>query len=509
MSSHNQTSNSRRRFIKQLAGGAAALGGGAALSPLLAQSATALPPAINTLTPGSVLRWIDSGDQKAVFYKAFFQQYAQDRGIEVIYDPLPWNEIAKVVPLGVRNKTAHDVFALPQNSNPADAVSEGWLQPYDDFIPDIESWKAGFPEGAFLPGINVFGGKTYGLPFTSNKRSSTHLLFNRNYLQEAGFDPESKSLTQSDFREAARKITENGKGRYFGFILGGNQIGRWSAIVRDIARLSGASAGADSVVEADIDFRTGEYTFDSDQYIEAIELLIALQKDGSMFPGVMGINAPQARAFMPQGAAGMILQGPWNIPAWESQNPEFDFGIGSAPLPDEGPAGHLTIGQGAAAPNTMWLWSGSANGAIAGDIFHYLGTLQGQTAWANVVGAGDPPIMPEAIEKADMSPRAKAVLQLFNEQIRVGPNPVVGTPALSSVVSSFQAPDLSFALTVQGLVGGQLKDVGKEMKALKTRYDDALNQAFDKARANGSDVSRDDLVFANWDPATDFGSKNY
>lgn len=123
MSSHIRTSTSRRRFIKQMAGGAAALGMGTASSALLAQSAAVLPPAINKLAPGSVLRWIDSGDQKAVFYKAFFQQYAKDRGVEVIYDPLPWNEIAKVVPLGVRNKTAHDVFALPQNSNPATAIA--------------------------------------------------------------------------------------------------------------------------------------------------------------------------------------------------------------------------------------------------------------------------------------------------------------------------------------------------------------------------------------------------
>lgn len=504
MSNRNLSSAERRRFIKQLAG-AAALGIGS--NPLFAQSG--LPAAVNSIEQGASLRWIDSGDQKAVFFKSFFEQYSAARNIEVVYDPLPWNEIAKVVPLGVRNKTAHDVFALPRNSSPVDAVSEGWIQPFDDFIPDIDSWKAGFPDGAFLPGINVFDGKTYGLPFTSNKRYSTHLLFNREYMAAAGYDPEAKPLTQSEFRDAAKKITENGAGKYFGLILGGNQIGRWSAIVRDLARLAGASAGADSVVEADIDFRTGEFVFDSDQYIQAVELLIAMQDDGSLFPGIMGMNAPQARAFMPQGAAGMILQGPWNIPVWESENPDFDFGLASAPIPDEGPVGNLTIGQGAAPDNTMWLYSGSPNGAIVGDIFHYLGTLEGQIAWANVVGAGDPPIMPAAIEGADLSPRAKTVLTMFNEQIRVGPNPVVGNPALGKVVSAFQAPDVSFALTVQGLVSGQLTGVAKEMKALKGRYNKALDDAFDKAKASGAVVSRDNLKFANWDPSKDFGSNDY
>lgn len=506
MSVLNTYSNDRRRFLGQMAAAAATVGLG--VGPARAQSM--IPDAINSIDAGATLRWIDSGDQKAVFFKTFFKSYAEARGITINYDPLPWNEIAKVVPLGVRNGTAHDVFALPSNSNPADAVAEGWVQPYDDFIPDIEAWKAGFPDGAFLPGLNVFDGKTYGLPFTSNKRAIAHLLFNKQYMNDAGYDPDTiKPLTQSEFRDAASKITKNGKGRYFGFILGGNQVGRWSAVVRDMARLAGASAGADSVVEQDIDFRTGEYAFDSDQYIAAVELLVAMKSDGSFFPGLMGINAPQARAYMPQGAAGMILQGPWNIPVWEQENPDFDFGLASTPVPDEGPVGNLTIGQGAAASNTMWMFSGSKNGAIVGDLFHFLGTVEGQTQWANIVGAGDPPILPAAIENADMSARAKQILTMFNEQIRVGPNPVVGNAAIGSVVSAFQAPDVSFALTVQGLVGGQLKGVEKEMKALKVRYNDALDSAFDKARAGGADVSRDDLVFANWNPAKDFGAQDY
>ena len=44
------------------------------------------------------------------------------------------------MPLGVRNNSAHDIFALPQNVNPADAVAQGRVHPHDDFIPNIEEW---------------------------------------------------------------------------------------------------------------------------------------------------------------------------------------------------------------------------------------------------------------------------------------------------------------------------------------------------------------------------------
>lgn len=508
MSSNPKGGLSRRTFMQSTAVGAAALGLGTGLGAGSAQ-AMGVPASINTITQGSTLRWIDSGDQKAVFYRQFFADYAQARGIDIVYDPLPWNEIAQVVPLGVRNDSAHDVFALPQNVNPADAVAQDWVQPYDDFIPNFDEWKAGFPDGAFLPGINVFNGKTYGLPFTSNKRYGTHLLFNRAYMEAAGYDPEDQPLTWSGFRDAAAKITEAGAGRYYGFIIGGSQLGRWAQTVRNMGRMAGASAGGDSVVEADIDFRTGDYVYDSDQYIEAVELLIAMQSDGSIFPGVMSMNAPQARAFMPQGAAGMIMQGPWNIGGWEGNHPEFDFGVASGPVPDEGPVGKLTIGQGALAPNTMWMFKNSPHGAIVGEIFHYLGTLEGQTAWANIVGAGDPPIFPAALDNADISSRSKFALNMFNEQIRVGPNPVVGNSAMALVIGAFQAPEVNFARTVQGLVAGELTGVRAEMGALKDRYNAALDAAFEEAKAGGADVDRSDLVFTNWNPDVDFGAGDY
>ena len=172
----------------------------------------------------------------------------------------------------IRNGTAQDAFCLPLNVSPGLAVTQGWVQPLDGLIPDIETWKAGFPPGAFLEGINVFDGKTYGLPYTSAKVSSAHVLFNRKYMQAAGYDPETTPLTWTTFREAAKKITQAGNGAYYGFIIGGGQINRWQDTVRTIAQMAGASGGSSSFY-SDLDFRTGELQYTSDAYIGAVELL--------------------------------------------------------------------------------------------------------------------------------------------------------------------------------------------------------------------------------------------
>jgi len=79
-------------------------------SPAAAASPSALSTELQIVNSGVTLptdkvnfRWVDSGDQKAVILKQYFALYQRAHpNITVSYDPLPWNEIAKVVPLGVQ-----------------------------------------------------------------------------------------------------------------------------------------------------------------------------------------------------------------------------------------------------------------------------------------------------------------------------------------------------------------------------------------------------------------------
>jgi multiple sugar transport system substrate-binding protein len=496
---------SRRGF---LAGTAAA--GTLSLAGIRAARAQGfvLPEPITTIKPGSTLRWIDSGDQKAVFYKALFQQYEAERGVKVVYDGLPWSELNSVLPLGIRNGTAQDVFCLPNSLQPAFAVTEGWVRPFDDLIPNFEEWKSSFPDGAFLEGLNMFDGRTYGLPYSSERRSSAHLLYNRKYLNDAGYDPEETPLTWDTFRDAAKKITDNSGGRAFGYIIGGGQILRWGNVVTALAQVAGRESGVESIYTG-IDFRTGEVVFDSDEYQGAIELLLAMRDDGSVFPGVMGLNAPQARAFMPQGAAGMILQGPWNVPQWEREAPDFDFGIAPTPAPAGVTQGFIITPSLASISNTMFINAKSEVPEIAADIFHFLGTRDGQQAWSNIVGAADPAVFPDVKATSEMSERSKQVLQMFETLVRVGPNPFARNPELAEVAKNYVEPVPSLAQVVQGLYTGQISGVRESLVKLTSDTNAALDAAFAAASAAGAQVSRDDMVFANWDPSKDYTSADY
>lgn len=461
-------------------------------------------------TDAVTFRWVDSGDQKAVFWNQYFAAYQETHpNITIQYDALPWNEIAQVVPLGVRNGTAHDVFQIPLSYTPAQVVQEGWVAALDDVIPNFAEWKANFPPGVFVPGVTDFNGKTYNVPITSNKRYGSHLLYNVDYMQEAGFDPSERPLTWDEFREAARLTTENGGGQYYGFIVGGNQVNRWGDIVSAFARMAGASASDGWNSGYGVDYRTGEFNYTDERYVAAIELLLAMKADGSVFPGSMSMNAPQARAMMPQGAAAMILQGPWNIPIWQAENPDFNFNVSSQPLIEEGTMVPLMVGPGGS--NQLYIYAEAPDGnkQIAADIFHYMGTLEGQRAWASVVGAADGPIFPEALEGAELDPIALRALQMFNEQIRVGPSPLVRNPDVVQVTLELQPVTPNLAETVQGLYTGQLTDITAALQDLKDRSDAELDRAIGAAQAKGANVSREDFVFPNWDPTQDYSAEMY
>lgn len=495
----------RRGFLA----GAASLGAMASLglsSRSYAQEIH-MPEPVVPIEPGTTFRWLDTGDSKKPFFTTFFELYAKDRGITASYDGLPWNEIDNIVPLGVRNGTAHDVFVLPQSVTGAQAVAEGWVMPFDDLIPDFETWKAAFPEGAFVEGLNVFNGRAYGLPFTGDRRNSAMTLFNRPYLQEAGYDPESAPLTWDIFRESARKVTEQGKGQYYGLIVGGNQANRWRNLAESLSQMAGLAQGI--LFQCGIDYRTGQVVYDNDAYEAAVELLLALRDDGSVFPGTMSINAPQARSMMAQGLSGYILQGPWNVTQWEIEAPDFDFGVAPTPAPSAETKGYTSTASVAAISGTMYIYANSKNPAVAADVFAYLGSMEGQIDLGNWWGVSSPPVFPEAIERSQLSARSKATQAIMNDTVRVAPDPFVRNPEMGAVASAFVAPSQNIATTIQGLFTGQLTGVRENLRLCRDATEKAFDDAFAKAKAQGANVSRDDLVFPNWDPSKDYTEADY
>lgn len=442
------------------------------------------------------LRWMDSGDAKAFFFKAFFPAYQkQHSNINVQYDGTNWNQIQQVITLGFRNGSAPDVFQLPSTITMADAVKNTWVGALDDIVPHWADVKGRFPVGTFAAGVTDFGGKTYGYPATSNKRVNNLLLFNNDYLTEAGYDPASAVLSWDDFRAAAKKCTEQGKGKYYGLIAGVTQNNALPGVINALAETAGAAGG-------EFNFKTGMYNYTTDQYIGAIELILAIKADGSFFPGTTSLDNPGARGRMPQGVAAMILQGPWNIVPWTQQNPDFHLGVGMTPQMNPDDIHPTTYGPGGS--NTWAYSSQSQLGPVIGDIFSYMGTVDGQAAWGHFVGAGDPPQFPEALAQIQLDPLSKKALDLGFKWTRLRPEPSVRNPDVQQVYLEQKPLTPSWNDVMVGLFTGQLTDVKQSMQDLQDRATKERERAIKAAQDKGAKVSHDDFVFADWDPMKDY-----
>jgi len=412
----------------------AATGGAATATRAGASPAAATTPiAIRIQNRGAPLpsgqvtvRWLEAGPgPRTTFFKQYFAAYKQAHAnITVQFDSLPAPDRDQAVQLGFQNGNAPDIFELPSTITGAQAVREGWVAPLDDVIPDFAAWKAAFPAGAFLDGITTFGGKTYTFGIYSPKQYTTLTFFNSAYLQAAGYDPSAAPLTWDTFRAAARKVTAQGVGKYYGMIIGAKEITILPNFVRNLGRMAGPALGDD------IDWKTGRYAFTSDGYLAAIDLLMALVKDGSIFPGSVSFSGADARDRMAQGAAGLWLSGTNGVANLKAA-PNLAFGIGSQPIPNSGTPQPLTYTPGVS--GNFWLYAKSGAPTVGGDLLAYLGTVEGQTTFQAINGAGQPALFPQADKAIELDPRTRKGFNFFEQQMRMGPSPLVRNPDIEQV----------------------------------------------------------------------------
>lgn len=464
-----------------------------------------IPDAAKNFPSGQVsLRFLDGGPgPKSYFFDQFLAAYEEKHpNVTVQHDELPNQKIAELLPLQLRNGDVSELIFVPPNVPLSQLVASGHLAPLDDVIPDFGQWKENVPFGILVAGIEVFDGKTYAVAPGSNRRS-TLLLHNSEYMNAAGYDPASEPLTWDDFRTAAKKITQAGNGDYYGLITPGVYMG----VVFNLSELAGVHGSSG------FDWKTGQYNFHADEMIALIELLQAIQADGSLFPGWASLKDEEARAQMAQGAAGMLMSGPWNFPVWKEQNPDFGYGVSRLPAPSD--HGDLAAGYEVGGSNWFSVYSkaGPDQTVVAGDMLRYLGTENGQRAWGTLTGAADPPwssdVMGEIIDSGELDEPNSTALKIFEDTVRLAPSPLIRNPDNQQVQLALVAAKPNLGQVVQGILTGELTDPAAALRELSSKSEKALEDAIATAVSQGAAVSRDDWVFPDWDPSRDFGEADY
>src|SRR5690606_27090185 len=155
----------------------------------------------------------------------------------------------------------------------------------------------------------------YSFPIFSFRFHEVLTWYNKQMLEDAGYDPEVGVRTWDEFRDAARKITENGGGTTFGWIQGIGHIARMGDSLTSLAKLAGATDT--------FDYAAGEYNFSSDAYVNALEFLVSMAQDGSLSPSSITNDTRTARARWAAGEGALFMDGPWNIGVLRGGFPDF------------------------------------------------------------------------------------------------------------------------------------------------------------------------------------------
>ncbi len=499
---------SRRTLLAATLGGLALAGcqvdtGSSTTGASQAGDVITLPDLPDAVVPSSQIsyRWCDSGDLKALFVggtlKALTARYPT---IATTYDGKGWDTVNQVVPLGIRNGSAHDAFQLPSTTTPQTAIEQGWVVPLDDIL-DVGRLTAQLPEGSFVPGIHVFDAKTYSYPLSSPKRLDMMAFYDLDVMKQAGVDDPVAQITSWDgLRAALRKVAATGKP---GLML---ESDRLNILIAALAQTMGWTGFANG-----LDYKTGRYAFSSDAFVEAYEFLRSLVTDDLVVKGFLNLVQRDSRAQMTSSVAGMIFNGPWDIPAWKRTAPDWRYAIAPVPPAVQGTDYHVPYQNSGG--NGAFVYAKSPHHAITAALISYMTSPAGQKALVLTSGgllqSMNPTSNAEAATSDLLDANAKRAAAIADQLLRQSPMVELRNPDAAKVTMERKPVTPGILEVLQGLFTGQLTDARAELAKVDAALDASLDAAIEAARAKGSTVTRDDYVFAGWDPTKDFTSADY
>lgn len=482
---------SRRRFI--------GTSGAGVLGAVLAGCTGGGQSSQETSGAGGALQWWDQFRPLTdLFENELFATYTKEHpDVTVERRQMPPPDLGQALQIGRRSNQLPDVHSVAGlGSSEAALVREDWFQPIGG-LADF----AGSPVGDLLyDGVHRFGGEIYGFPTFSGRWHEHAPWFNTALLEQAGVDPEEQPETWDDFRAVAGRITSGTDDGVFGMVVPMKEAPYLDTLVNKLAMTAGAPG------PGGVDWATGEYVLDSQEYVDAIEFLVSLQTDGVIHPASASMGQRDGRARWAAGQAAIYPWGPWFIGGLLVDEPEaVERGVGVWHIPTPETARNF-IYEGPQ-PGTFWVSAESQQAEVAAELLLQMTTREFQAKLAAAMDVF--PAVIDVVADADVHPAYARAASYFQEDVRFGPAPEVGNPDVSRVISEMRDVHPDVGEIAQSVLTGSSSDI----KGALSRYSDEMSAERDRAlkvvQDDGGEVDLNAWVFSNWDPSTDYDQTAY
>lgn len=248
-----------------------------------------------------------------------------DRNIHISLEYLGDNA-ADIIKAGYTSESAPDIHTPMGGALDSLAIESGWYREIDD--ESVKDWREKYGDISIAK-ENKNDGKIYALlsPPSDTDCSGYKFLWNKELFKEAGLDPETPPTTWDEVRTFAKKITDVGGGKKYGYVMPFKD----SIFTRYYVVLPSATSG---LYNADgFDPTKNEYDFSV--YAPLIKVYRNMIADGSVFPSPNTIDNDTARAQFAEGNIGMICAAGWDVDVFDQQFvPKQDWGITEYPVID-------------------------------------------------------------------------------------------------------------------------------------------------------------------------------
>lgn len=478
---------SRRQFLR--AAGGVGLGA-AGLATLAACADEEEGPS----EPSGPVQWWESGKPQTALDEKLVKQHADRLGeVDVTFQEN--TKFGQALQLAHQSDQMPDltvVNATALGASLGQLIAGGWFQPLaldDGAMKRVEAMD-------LMNGRQIFDGKIYSFPVTQPAHNVIN-WFHKPVMEEAGLDPESPPTTYDEFRQACAQVKKAGT---TGFLLPMAVVPRNASQASTYAQAAGF-AGMDGRL-----FRTGEYVWHSDEFVNYFEFLKSLFDDGHIVKGGTTQNVKAAQAQWASGASAFYWDGPWIPGNIALDYPKLKGKVGSGPLlvPESGmqPMNYV-LPPG----NSYFIPKGAKQPDKANMIMSLLTTEDYQIGYAEIMG--HPPYDTDAIEKSAAEPIWKDTVMAVLKQQYLAPDPLAGNDGVATVESQLKPVKPDPGALIQGYFSGDVSNLPAALKKASGDMNKALEMAIAAAKKKGADVSLDAYAFDNWQPGQDYTAEMY
>ena len=436
---------------------------------------------------GGGVNWWDhfGGFQK--LHKEWATTESSALGAQIDYTYHQASAAPEALQLAKQANQLPDVYSNILGLPLAALIEAGWLHA----IELSDTARSALPKDALVEGITMQDGKIYGMPLLSDKQYWCCTWINKNLQEKAGFEgPKS----YDDLLAALKAVADLGDSSIFPMTLALGDSSRVRDQVDDLAQYGGFPGYRGQR------FDTGEFNYDHDSYVNAIELLKEINDKKYLMPGTNQYKVPDARTQYASGRVGVTFDGPWAPGGVRNIIASFVETMDSSGIltPDGGPRQGY---RGAPSP----VWFVAENSGNVGVATKLLESFTTEDYLLKMTAAMDqPPLNLDIVDKADVIDAYKYLIDDFKKVVYRAPEAVVRKPEVSAALGNYKPIDPDLGGIIQSYLAGQTSDLPAALKKLNGKFESMLDAAISKAKAGDAEVSRDDWAFSDWKPGQDY-----